>query len=387
MKKKICVVTGTRAEYGLLRPLMEKIRQDEDLVLQLVATGMHLSPEFGLTYRQIEEDGFCIDEKVEMLLSADTKSSIVKSTGLGMIGFSDALCRLSPDMLIVLGDRYEIFAAATVAMMLNIPIAHIHGGESTEGLVDEAIRHAITKMSYLHFVSTKPYQHRIIQLGESPERVFDVGALGVENIKHINLMSKSELEESIGYSITDRTAMVTFHPVTLKNDDSKRQMRELLRALEYFDDMKYIFTKSNADADGRIINRMIDEFVDASNGRHIAFVSLGQVRYLSALGQVCMVIGNSSSGIIEVPSFRIPTVNIGERQRGRIQAKSVINCDSQRESIIHAIAQARDSLFLESIKNVVNPYEKEETSQKIANSIKEFLLEKKIDLKKYFYDL
>lgn len=387
MKKKICVVTGTRAEYGLLRPLMEKIRQDKDLVLQLVATGMHLSPEFGLTYRQIEEDGFCIDEKVEMLLSADTKSSIVKSTGLGMIGFSDALCRLSPDMLIVLGDRYEIFAAATVAMMLNIPIAHIHGGESTEGLVDEAIRHAITKMSYLHFASTKPYQHRIIQLGESPERVFDVGALGVENIKHINLMSKSEVEESIGYSITDRTAMVTFHPVTLKNEDSERQMKELLTALEHFDDMKYIFTKSNADADGRIINRMIDEFVDASNGRHIAFVSLGQVRYLSALGQVCMVIGNSSSGIIEVPSFRIPTVNIGERQRGRIQAKSVINCDSQRESIVHAIDQARDPLFLESIKNVVNPYEKEETSQKIINSIKKFLFERKIDLKKYFYDL
>ena len=299
--KKVCVVTGTRAEYGLLKPLIEKINNDADLQLQLVATGMHLSPEFGLTYKEIEQDGFEITERNEMLLSSDTPNGITKSVGLGTIGFADIFTRIAPDIAVILGDRYEALAAATAAMIHRIPIAHIHGGELTEGIIDEPIRHAITKMSILHFTTTEEYRNRVIQLGEHPGRVFYVGALGVENIKTQSLMSKKELEKSIRFKLDRSYMIVTFHPVTLENNTAKEQFENLLEALDSTEDYQILFTKANADTDGRIINQKIDAYVNRNKERAIAFTSLGMVRYLSALQYCDMVVGNSSSGIIEVP--------------------------------------------------------------------------------------
>lgn len=386
-RKKVCVVTGTRAEYGLLRPLMERLRQDSELQLQIAVTGMHLSSEFGCTYREIEKDGFVIDEKVEMLLSSDTKTAVAKSMGLGMIGFADAFGRLSPDMIVLLGDRYEIFSAASAAMILNIPLAHIHGGESTVGLVDEAIRHCITKMSLLHFASTEGYRQRIIQLGEEPERVFCVGALGIENIKSLSLLSKPELEGEIGLEVSKNTAVVTFHPLTLGSESSESQFAELLEALDGFEEMNFIFTKANADAEGRIINSMMDDFVRKNPERSVAFTSMGQKRYLSALRYAGMVIGNSSSGIIEAPSFSIPTVNIGDRQGGRIRATTVIDCRIDTQEIREAIEKAKGETFQKMLTKALNPYEKEGTSLQIVEKIKEFLSGEEIELKKSFYDI
>lgn len=386
-RKKICVVTGTRAEYGLLRPLMERLRQDSELQLQIAVTGMHLSSEFGCTYREIEKDGFVIDEKVEILLSSDTKTAVAKSMGLGMIGFADTFSRLSPDMIVLLGDRYEIFSAASAAMILNIPLAHIHGGESTVGLVDEAIRHCITKMSLLHFASTEGYRQRIIQLGEEPERVFCVGALGIENIKSLSLLSKPELEGEIGLEVSKNTAVVTFHPLTLGSESSESQFAELLEALDGFEEMNFIFTKANADAEGRIINSMMDDFVRKNPERSVAFTSMGQKRYLSALRYAGMVIGNSSSGIIEAPSFSIPTVNIGDRQGGRIRATTVIDCRIDTQEIREAIEKAKGETFQKMLTKAINPYEKEGTSLQIVEKIKEFLSGEEIELKKSFYDI
>lgn len=386
-RKKICVVTGTRAEYGLLRPLMERLRQDLELQLQVAVTGMHLSSEFGCTYREIEKDGFVIDEKVEMLLSSDTKTAVAKSMGLGIIGFADTFSRLSPDMIVLLGDRYEIFSAASAAMILNIPLAHIHGGESTVGLVDEAIRHCITKMSLLHFASTEGYRQRIIQLGEEPERVFCVGALGIENIKSLSLLSKPELEGEIGLEVSKNTAIVTFHPLTLGSESSESQFAELLEALDGFEEMNFIFTKANADAEGRIINSMMDDFVRKNPERSVAFTSMGQKRYLSALRYAGMVIGNSSSGIIEAPSFSIPTVNIGDRQGGRIRATTVIDCRIDTQEIREAIEKAKGETFQKMLTKAINPYEKEGTSLRIVEKIKEFLSGEEIELKKSFYDI
>lgn len=384
--KKVCVVTGTRAEYGLLKPVIERISKDEELELYLIATGTHLSPEFGLTYKEIENDGYIINKKIEMLLSADTPGSIVKSMGVEMIGFADAFADVCPDMVVILGDRYEMLAAASAALIYRIPIAHIHGGETTEGLIDEAIRHAITKMSYLHFAATAVYRNRIIQLGESPERVFDVGALGTENIKTVKLMDKEELEESIGFNFCCNTIMVTYHPVTLEEQSSAEQFQNLLNVLKNRKELNIIFTKANSDMDGRIINRMIDEFVAENKERSVAYVSLGQIRYLSALQYCSMVIGNSSSGIIEVPSFHIPTVDIGDRQRGRAASDSVIHCGTGAEDINNALCKAMQDDFRQSIKNAKNPYEGENTSSEIVGIIKHFLQDN-IDLKKKFYDL
>lgn len=384
--KKICVITGTRAEYGLLKPVIEKINKDEELELALIATGAHLSPEFGLTYKEIEHDGYVIDKKIEMLLSADTPGSIVKSMGVEMIGFADAFAEVKPDMIIILGDRYEMLTAASSAMIYRIPIAHIHGGETTEGAIDEAIRHAITKMSYLHFAAAEVYRNRIIQLGESPERVFNVGALGVENIKTVKLLDKDILEKSINFKFNENTLMVTYHPVTLEKESSAQQFGNLLYVLENRPEWNIIFTKANSDTDGRIINQMIDRFVAEHKNRSIAYMSLGQIRYLSALKYCSMVIGNSSSGIIEVPSFHIPTVDIGDRQRGRAASGSVIHCETDVEDIDYAIRQAVRDDFRQNIKNEKNPYEGENTSLKIVNIIKRFLRDG-IDIKKKFYDL
>lgn len=387
MKKNICIITGTRAEYGLLYPLIKKISEDDRLNSQLVVTGMHLSPEFGLTYKQIEEDGYKIDEKVEILLSSDTSIGISKSMGLAMISFSEVFDRLKPDMVVVLGDRYEIFSAVSVASISRIPVCHLHGGETTEGAFDENLRHSITKMSYLHFTSTEEYRKRVIQLGESADRVFNVGAIGIENIKKMNLLSKEELEESINFKLDKKYAIVTFHPVTLENNTAKDQFKELLLALYNIKDLKVIFTKANSDTDGRIINKMIDEFVLNDKERFIAFTSMGSLRYLSAIKYSDIVIGNSSSGIVEVPSFNKPTINIGDRQKGRIQAKSIINCKPVRNDIEKAIERALSDEFLENIKDVKNPYGDGNVSDKVIEKIKYFLENDKINLKKKFYDL
>ncbi len=384
--KKICIITGTRAEYGLLKPLIKRISEDNEIELQLIATGMHLSPEFGLTYKEIEDDRFNINEKVEILLSSDTSVGISKSIGLGMIGFSEAFERLRPDMIIALGDRYEIFAAASAATISRIPIAHLHGGETTEGAIDEVIRHSITKMSYLHFTSTEEYKQRVIQLGEEPERVFNVGAIGIESIKQLKLLSKNELEKSIKFNLDKKTALITFHPVTLENNTSEQQFQELLNALDNYKDLKIIFTKANSDTNGRIINIMIDEYVNSNKDRTIAFTSMGQLRYLSAMKYVDLVIGNSSSGIIEAPSFNIPTINIGDRQKGRIQGETIINCKPTEKEIYNAINLGLSNIFKQKIKNKKNPYGEGNVSKNVIKEIKEVLLSNSINLKKKFYD-
>lgn len=385
MRKKVSILTATRAEYGLLKPLIKRLNTVENFDVRVVVTGAHLSPEFGLTYKEIEQDGINIDEKIEILLSADTPSAISKSMGLAMISFADYFKKLKPDMLIVLGDRYETLAVATVAMNQRIPIVHLHGGETTEGAIDESIRHAITKMSYLHFTSTEEYRSRVIQLGENPDRVFSVGAIGIENIVNEKLMSKSELEKSINYKLDKPYALVTFHPVTLEGNEYRKQVKELLDVCELYKDMKFIFTKANADASGRTINQMIDDFVERNN-HVVAFNSLGMLRYLSALKYSTMVIGNSSSGLLEAPSFGIPTINIGDRQKGRLQADSVINCKPNKDDIERAIKIALSKEFKEEVKNTINPYGDGNTSEKIVEIIKDFILNNKINLKKKFYD-
>ena len=324
--KKVCIVTGTRAEYGLLKPVIDKVYHSDLLELQLVVTGMHLSTEFGLTYKEIEEDGYPITSKVEMLLGSDTPVGITKSMGVAMIGFADCFDRNKPDIVVILGDRYEMLAAASAAMIARIPIAHIHGGELTEGAIDEAIRHSITKMSHIHFTAVEEYRKRVIQLGEAPSTVYNLGALGVENAKKVNLLSKEELENMIGFQFYFPTIMVTYHPVTLESASAQKQFEEILDVIDRHKEISVIFTKANADTDGRIINEMIDEYVNLNKDRCRGYTSLGQKKYLSVLQFCDAVVGNSSSGIIEVPSFKIPTVNIGDRQRGRVRAESVIDC-------------------------------------------------------------
>lgn len=385
--KRIGIMTGTRAEYGLLKPLMQEINKDNDLELYLIVSGMHLSPEFGMTYQEIEEDGFEINAKVEMLLSSDSPAGISKSIGLGVIGFADEFQRADLDMLILLGDRYEALSAAISAMVMRIPIAHLHGGELTEGAIDEGIRHSITKMSYLHFTSTEQYRNRVIQLGENPERVFYVGALGVENIKKINLMTKEELEKSIHFEIDENTVVVTYHPVTLENNTVEEQFLNLLKVLDRNPKIRMIFTKANADTNGRIVNELIDKYAAQNSERACAFMSLGQKRYLSALKYCRIVIGNSSSGIIEAPSFGKPFINIGDRQKGRICADSVINCGYTQQEIQQAMETALTEEFENKARNCRNPYEKENTAANIISVIKDYLLNDKIKLKKGFYDI
>ncbi|SRR6266702_690877 len=381
--RKICVVTGTRAEYGLLYWLMKEIQEESDLRLQLIVTGMHLSPEFGLTYRTIEEDGFVIDAKVEMLLSSDTSVGIAKSIGLGVIGFADVLDRLKPDVMVVLGDRYEILAATQAALVARIPIAHIHGGETTEGAIDESIRHAITKMSHLHFVAAEPYRRRVIQLGEHPDAVFNVGALGIENIKRLQLLNRSQLEQSINFELGTSCFLVTYHPATLGAVEPAAAMQALLDALDLFPNAKIIFTKPNSDTDGRILIQMIDEYALLNKGRVAVFTSMGQVRYLSALGLVDAVIGNSSSGIIEAPACNIPTVNIGNRQSGRLKADSIIDCQENTDSIAAAIRKALSSSFREVVKQGVSLYGYGESALHIKDRLKHVNLSST----KRFYDL
>lgn len=384
-KKKICVVTGTRAEYGLLYGLMKNIVDDNQLKLQLVVTGMHLSPEFGLTYKQIEKDGFSIDAKVEMLLSSDTPVGIAKSIGLGIIGFADVLDKLQPDVIVVLGDRYEILAAAQTAMVARVPIVHIHGGEATEGLIDEAIRHSITKMAHIHFTATEAYRKRVIQLGEHPSRVFNFGAIGLDNINQLELLDKDSFEKSIGFVLGKVNFLITFHPITLSNTGPKQAMENLFKALDTFAEAKVIFTKSNSDTDGRIINEMIDNYVLKNPSKAVAFTSLGQLRYLSAIKHVDIVMGNSSSGIIEVPFMKKPTINIGDRQKGRLKAESVVDCDESVDSIISAIKRVLSQDFQDCLPNLQSLYGQGNVSIRIKEVLKNISLDN-IIMKK-FYDL
>ncbi|SEP70573.1 GDP/UDP-N,N'-diacetylbacillosamine 2-epimerase (hydrolysing) [Ectothiorhodospira magna] len=353
--KKICVVTGTRAEYGLLRWVMEGIRHSPVLELQLIATGMHLSPEFGMTIKAIEEDGFTIDRKVEMLLSSDTKVGVTKSMGLGMIGFADALDDLKPDLMLLLGDRYEIFAAAASAMIARIPIAHLHGGETTQGAFDEAIRHSLTKMSHLHFVAAEEYKKRVIQLGEDPRYVFNVGGLGIDNILRLKLLSREQLEDSLAFKFAPKNLLITFHPVTLEENTSSNQVDELLAALKELEDTGLIFTMPNSDTDGRVILEKIRLFC-SNHPRAVAYTSLGQLRYLSCIYHVNGVIGNSSSGLIEAPSLNTGTINIGDRQKGRLKASSVIDCEPDKFSIKNAINKLFSDEFQSNLKFIENPY-------------------------------
>jgi len=383
--RTICIITGTRAEYGLLYWLIKEIQEDADLDLQIIATGMHLSPEFGLTYRQIEGDGFKINKKIEMLLSSDTPIGISKSMGLGMIGFSEAYADLEPDIVVLLGDRFEIFSAASAAMIARIPIAHLHGGETTEGAFDEAIRHSISKMSHLHFTATEEYRRRVIQVGENPARVFNVGGLGIDNIKKLKLLSRNEFEDSINFKLGSKNLMITFHPVTLEHAMAREQFQNLLDALDELDDTRFIFTKPNADTEGRIIIQMIDDYISKNSHKAVAFVSLGQLRYLSAMQFVDGIVGNSSSGLAEAPTFKIGTINIGDRQRGRIKADSVIDCEPSKESIIAAIKKFYSMEFQDKLKNVKNPYGEGGAVEKIKKILKETDLSD--ILKKQFYDI
>lgn len=385
MKKVISILTATRAEYGLLKPIIKKLVDVPMFDVRIVATGAHLSPEFGLTYKEIEADGFIIDNKIEILLSSDSPVGISKSMGLTLVSFADYFNKLKPDMLIVLGDRYESLAVSMAAMNQRIPIAHLYGGESTEGAIDESIRHAITKLSYLHFTSTEEYRAQVVQMGEDPARVFCVGAIGIENISNETLMSQLELEESISFKLDKPYAVITFHPVTLDDNNEEEQMKALLSACRVQKNLKFIFTKANADANGRIINQLIDGYV-GNNDNAIAFASLGLVRYLSALKYCSFVMGNSSSGLIEAPSFGIPTINIGARQQGRLQAASVINCQPLFDDIVCAMRLAQSDEFKIKARKVMNPYGGGKTSNKIQKELVSFFNGGSINLKKKFYD-
>lgn len=380
---KIAVVTGSRAEYGLLKPLIKSINENRKLELQLVVTGMHLSPEFGLTYKVIEEDGFCINEKVDMLLSGDSDVAITKSTGLGIIGMADAFNRLRPDWVLLLGDRFETFSAAYAAYQAKIPIAHLHGGELTEGATDDAMRHAITKMSYLHFTSTETYRKRVIQLGEHPSSVFNVGAIGLESINNIKLLNDIELSKGLGASFGRTNFLVTYHPVTLEGVSIEYQIEQLIKALSHFKDAKIFITMPNADAGGRKIITLLEKYAKEDDRVHV-YTSLGQLRYLSLLHKVDTVIGNSSSGIIEAPALRVPTVNIGDRQKGRVKALSVIDAGMGAKSIINAIKVALSKEFLAKIHKAKNPYRKPYTSKAILSVI--LKIGKPGSLKKKFHD-
>jgi GDP/UDP-N,N'-diacetylbacillosamine 2-epimerase (hydrolysing) len=369
MKRKICVVTGSRAEYGLLYWVLREIKSAPDLELQLLVTGMHLSAEFGSTVRQIEKDGFEIKHKIEMLLSSDSAVGITKSTGLGLIGFADAFDTLKPDLVLVLGDRFELLAAASAALFAVIPVAHIHGGEVTTGAFDDAIRHSITKMAHLHFTSTESYRNRVIQLGENPDRVFNVGAPGIDSIHRLELMQKSDLEEVLGIELGSRSLLVTFHPTTLEPGRAETDFQELLSALDGLEGVNLVFTKANADSEGRAINRMIDDYV-ATRSSAVAHTSLGQLKYLSTMKHVSGVVGNSSSGIIEAPSLKTGTVNIGTRQNGRVRALSVIDCRATIEEIRSALAMLFSNEFQQNLSKVVNPHGSGDVSAKVVRVLR-----------------
>lgn len=384
--KKIAVFTGTRAEYGLLYWLMKEIEQDEDLELQLIVSGMHLSPEFGYTIGNIENDGFQVNEKVEMLLSSSSGVGVAKSIGLGVIGFADALDRLKPDCLVILGDRFEALAVAQAAMILQIPIAHLHGGELTEGLIDEAIRHSITKMAQLHFTSAEVYRKRVIQLGESPDNVFNVGAPAIENVRRLTLLTQAELEQSLNFQLGDQPLLVTYHPVTLQAGGGVESLRNLLTAFETVaPDHKLVITFPNADTHGRELIGVLQDFSSNNPERVLFTQSLGQLRYLSLMKICGAVVGNSSSGLLEAPAFGVPTVDIGKRQKGRFKPDSVIESGDDLEAINRALAKALSHSHRQISRAAPNPYGDGYVSEKIIKVLKAADLRSLIFKK--FYDL
>ena len=382
--RKVCVITATRAEYGLLKPLMKLIKESDQLQLQIIVTGAHLSPEFGLTYKNIENDGFIIDEKVEILLSSDTPISIAKTMGMAMMGMADVLPRLNPDLIVVLGDRYEMLSIASATTIFKIPIVHLCGGEITEGAYDDAIRHSITKMSHLHFTSTEEYKKRVIQMGENPENVFNVGAIGLDNIRDLKLLSKEELEADLDIKFKKYNYQVTFHPETLGNLSSAEQFQNLLNVVERQEDSFFIFTKANADTDGRIINHMIDDFVKKHPNTAKAFSSLGSLRFLSVVKVCDAIVGNSSSGIVEAPSLNTATINIGDRQKGRIQASSIINVDNSESGISSGFESVKKIIAEDELSEVKNPYDNGGAANEILNKIIEY---KNLKTNKSFYNL
>jgi UDP-hydrolysing UDP-N-acetyl-D-glucosamine 2-epimerase len=383
--RKICVITGSRAEYGLLQWLMSDIQDDHSLELQIIATGMHLSPEFGLTFRNIEEDGFTISAKVEMLLSSDTSCGITKSFGLGVIGFADVFERLDPDIVVVLGDRYEVLAAAQAAMFHRIPVAHIAGGESTEAMLDEAIRHSITKIATMHFPAGEEQKRRIIQMGEQPSNVFVFGKPGLDSLHRLKLFNQKKLEHQLQLKFKERIFLITFHPVTLENKTSSKQCESLLEALSNFQDTTMIFTKPNSDEGGRIIIELISNFVENDPKNYFIFSNLGQHKYLSCVNLATVLIGNSSSGMIEAPVFKTPTINIGNRQHGRISADSVINCTPNPNHIIKSIRKALDPQFKKEVDDMIPPFNSDGlVSTRIKDVIKEIDISEKILMKKFY---
>ena len=383
-KRKICIVTGSRAEYGLLFWLIKEVDLDPELELQLFVTGMHLSSEFGMTCNEIEKD-FKIHKKIKMDLSSDSSQNISKSMGLAQIAFSNAFKEFKPDIIVLLGDRYEILSAASASLISKIPIAHIHGGEVTIGSWDDSIRHCISKMSHLHFVATEEYKKRVVQMGENPRKVYNVGGLGTEFIDKIKLLSKKELELSINFKFNKKNIIVTYHPVTLEDHTSKEQFQQILEAINDLEDTNIIFTKANSDLNGRVINQMIDDYSSENHKKSKSFISLGQLRYLSALKYVDAVVGNSSSGLLEAPSFNIATINIGDRQKGRIKAKSVIDCLPHKEQIKKSFKKIYSKEFQKNLKHVKNPYQSIQPSKKITKVLKSIKL--KNILKKEFYDI
>jgi len=381
--RKVAVFTGSRAEYGLLYWLLKAIQETDVLQLQVIVSGMHLSPEFGLTYKYIEEDGFKIDAKVEMMLSSDTPCGIAKSIGLGTLGFADALTQLKPDILVLLGDRFEALAIAQTAMILRIPIVHIHGGEVTEGAYDDAIRHAITKMSMIHCTATEAYRQRVIQLGEAPERVMNVGAVGLDYINYTNFLSMNELSTRLSFQFHQPFFLVTYHPATLVNEAPEVSLSALLEALDAYQDYQVVITYANADDGGRRINDLIKTYADQRVERVLASVSLGHLNYLSLMKHAVVVIGNSSSGIIEAPSFGVPSVNIGDRQKGRISASSVNHCGTGYEDIVRAIELSISQSQAEMQLPIINPYGQGDASGQILEILKTMSLSSI----KTFYDL
>lgn len=384
--RKICVVTATRAEYGLLKCLLEDIQNDSVLELQLISTGSHLSPEFGLTNQQILDDGFVVNKTVEILLSSDTPVGVSKSMGLAQISFSEAFDELKPDIVVVLGDRYELIPIVSAANIARIPVAHLSGGELTEGAIDELIRHAVTKLSQLHFTAMDEYSTRVIQMGEQPERVFTVGEVGLDNLLRMQLMSKDEFENSISCKLKERNLLFTYHPETTQDiAEVERDFREILSALDTLEHTLVIFTKANADVGGRLINKMIDKYVAEKTEKAIAFTSLGQLRYLSALQYMDAVVGNSSSGIVEAPSFKLATINIGNRQKGRVRANSTIDVSVNKADLTSALAEVYAPEFMASLKHIVNPYGRGNSSEKVVQTLKTVELS---SLKtKQFYDV
>jgi GDP/UDP-N,N'-diacetylbacillosamine 2-epimerase (hydrolysing) len=386
MSLKVCFITGSRAEYGLLYPLLKEMAKEKAFKTQLIVTGTHLLPEFGLTYKEIKADGFRITRKVRIPLSNDSEKGVTMAAGHGVIRFADALASLKPDMVIVLGDRFEIFAAVVAAFMSRIPVVHLHGGELTEGVLDDAFRHSITKMSMLHFVANEEYRKRVIQLGESPERVFNVGAIGIDNIRHATLLTRRGFEKEMKFTLGAKTALVTFHPVTLEKDTARSHIRALMRALDAFKEMKVIFTMPNADAGRSEIVKAVDRYVREHPHKAVAFSSMGRLKYLSAVANSDVVVGNSSSGIIEVPALGKPSVNIGDRQRGRIKAASVIDCTPDSKSIIKALDKALSPSFQKMAQKARNPYGDGTAARKIMDILKK-RTGANMEVKKEFYTI